>query len=99
MTAVVPVLTRICVSTLSVTIPGVPETRIVLEGWLFSTFSFMMTVSSAVICGVTTSLSDAGTYWTSISVAVVVTTGICTPCSMVAGWLFCVAIFVQDRIR
>ena len=58
----------------------------------------MMTVPSLVICGVTSRRSEAEMNSTLISVAVVFTTGICVPCSMIAVWLFWVAIRGDDRI-
>jgi hypothetical protein len=68
------------------------------SGELFSTSTSIATVPSAVIWGVTASRSEAETNSTWISVAVVETTGIRTPCSISARSLFCVAILGDDRI-
>src|SRR5712671_2182715 len=91
MTAVPPSATRIWVDALSVRMGGTSPTRLTKSGDELSTLRSMMMVFSRVICGMTSSFSDAEMNSTLIWVAVVLTTGICVPCSMVAFWLFWVA--------
>src|SRR5438445_893730 len=96
-TAVPPSATRICVCALSVMMGGTSPTRFTKSGEELSTATSMITVPSLVICGVTASFKDAEMNSTLICVAVVLTTGIWTPCSIVAFWLFCVAMRGEER--
>ena len=97
MTAVPPSATRIWVAARSVMIGGTSPTRLTKSGEELSTFTSMMTVPSLVIWGITSSFREAEMNSTLICVAVVLTTGICTPCSITAFWLFCVAMRGEDR--